>query len=1165
MVHLSETNRPLGEVLASLSRQTGMKFVPVGEAGERTVTVQLERAPLPEALRQLRVLARCAFVRFAGGYFAVPLFSPEELQQRLAKTPHPERLAGILSLEQRTGWGWQRVTVTVHFQAPDRLLADSPFETLWTEGERMWRWDKRRDVVVEGATPLLDWTESLLGVAAVPAFGHGWRKLSPWLPTEMSATLLKGRPVWVLTLTRQGQLPFRPTFTFLRVTLANTMYAPYLEPAPVAWQVRCFVDCETQSVVRREVYDPQGRPLQVVSAEPLTDKPLPLIAHRFEVLDAGLTVVGRGEWRPEGMGTERDEGRGTRDGTERDEGQRMAGKGTGDRGLGADDFSPPNLPAEVLRSDAPIARQLAQAEQVWLHRDDGATALQLVRQAVTQTDHPAALVAAASLLARLNRPEEAWQCLQKMREHLWRFAEATTLAVQLAGALGRWGELRAWLQEQAERPSLATWMALASLAEVEAWQQEKWSDEPMGWYARVLRHMATTLSANGKERTILAAPEERAMAWTAAQRLFTWAWAMGRTEQVMALGRELLGTPAEPIGRALLAWGAMEREDDETACEHLRQLRERFADWTALRLAMAELAESYGLTSEAESEYRRLLSEVPMTPEGLRVREHWLRRLVETDQAEEAVRFFLDSLSAFRDDWAKSQWAETFREIATTALRHNRIANLAEAWWQRKTAHPERAWLCDLMARFCESEDNLEGALEWLHQATLTYPRMPIFAARWCQEVLRLHLRARRGGMDEKTAEKWRQLAGKRVAWMDERLRAWRRQFTDQPFFSWLFVFAPNLLSAYANNPAVTRQLAREFLRRAKEMAPPSEAERRLLEALMLLNYPANWLDQPAQIRLALLRLEQVEGAQWHGLRMLARQLFATFNGVQPDLRVFLPFLDRAMDSCWDETERIAIAQSALQTLIARQQWREAIFRLHRWLQLSGSDLYRRSLLLGWRNALTPLAADEQGREVLSQVMGLMPDDAFGWVLRAETWEVVGGTDKAKQAYEQALQRLGEKENAHWLWQLYGEAALRWGNTELAEQALKRAMGQAPVWERVMLWLQARTQGERLPDEGRIRRLIAHFGWRWQLLSLLAGAVNNPRDAFRWVHWAERLATMDATASRLQKFLLRVNLARLAGQTGRRKLAQFWLERLRQPEAPEEIQTAADEVAKQLP
>ncbi len=1131
-VHLSATNRPLREVLASLSRQTGMKFVPVGEAGERTVTVQLERAPLPEALRQLRALARCAFLRFSEGYFVVPLFAPEELRQRLAKAPHPERLAGILSLEQRTGWGWQRVTVTVHFQAPDRLLADSPFETLWTEGERMWRWDKRRNVVVEGATPLLDWTESLFGVAAVPSFGHGWTKLSLWLPTEVSAALLKGRPVWVLTLTRQGQVPFRPTFTFLRVTLANTMYAPYLEPAPVAWQVRCFVDCETQSVVRREVYDPQGRPLQVVSAEPLTDKPLPLITHRFEVLDAGLTVVGRGEWRPEGM---------------------------------ASSVSPPNLPAEVLRSDSPVVRQLAQAEQVWLHRDDGAMALQLVRQAVTQTDHPAALVAAASLLARLNRPEEAWQCLQKMRGHLWQFAEATTLAVQLAEGLERWAELRAWLQEQAERPSLAIWMALASLAEVEAWQQEKWSDEPMGWYARLLRHIATTPSADGKERTILAAPEERATAWTAAQRLFTWAWAMGRTEQVMALGRELLGTPAEPFGRALLAWGAMEREEDETAREHLRQLRERFADWTALRLAMAELAESYGLTSEAESEYRRLLSEVPMTPEGMRAREHWLRRLVETDRAEEAVRFFLDSLSAFRDDWAKSQWAETFREIATTALRHNRIANLAEAWWQQKVAHPERAWLCDLMARFCESEGDWDGALEWLHQATLTYPRMPIFAVRWCQGVLQLHREARRSGEDEKTAEKRRQLAWKRVAWMDERLRAWRPQFADQPFFAWLFVFSPNLLSAYADNPAVTRQLAREFLRRAKEMTPPSEAERRLLDALTLLNYPANWLDQPTQIRLALLRLEQVEGAQWHGLRMLARLLFATFNGVQPDLRVFLPFLDRAMDSCWDETERIAIAQSALQALTARQQWREAIFRLHRWLQLFGSDLYRRSLLLGWRNALVPLAADEKGREIVSQVTTLMPDDAFGWVLRAETWEVVGGTDKAKQAYEQALQRLGEKENAHWLWQLYGEAALRWGNTELAEQALKRAMGQAPVWERAMLWLQAHTQGERLPDEGQIRRLIAHFGWRWQLLSLLAGAVNNPRDAFRWVHLAERLATMDAAASRLQKFLLRVNLARLAGQTGRRDLAQFWLERLRQPEAPEEIRTAADEVAKQLP
>ena len=141
---------------------------------------------------------------------------------------------------------------------------------------------------------------------------------------------------------------------------------------------------------------------------------------------------------------------------------------------------------------------------------------------------------------------------------------------------------------------------------------------------------------------------------------------------------------------------------------------------------------------------------------------------------------------------------------------------------------------------------------------------------------------------------------------------------------------------------------------------------------------------------------------------------------------------------------------------------------------------------------------------MLAQVTALMPDDAFGWVLRAETWEVAGGTDKAKQAYEQALQRLGEKENAHWLWQLYGEAALRWGNTELAEQALKRAMGQAPVWERAMLWLQAHTQGERLPDEGRIRRLIAHFGWRWQLLSLLAGAVNNPGEAFHRVHVAER-------------------------------------------------------------
>jgi tetratricopeptide (TPR) repeat protein len=361
-------------------------------------------------------------------------------------------------------------------------------------------------------------------------------------------------------------------------------------------------------------------------------------------------------------------------------------------------------------------------------------------------------------------------------------------------------------------------------------------------------------------------------------------------------------------------------------------------------------------------------------------------------------------------------------------------------------------------------------------------------------------------------------------------------------------------------------------LRRAKEMAPPSEAERRLLETLRLLNHPANWLDQPSEIRNALLRLEQVDGGEWHGLRVLARQLFATFNGIQPDWRLFLPFLDRAMENCWNETERLALAQSALPALIARQQWQEAITRLHQWLQLPGSDLYRRSLLLGWRNAITPLAADEKGREMLSQMMGLMPDDAFGWMLRAETWEVMGGTDKARQAYEQALQRSPHHSRlatryslADDLWQLYGEAALRWGNTELAERALKRAMGRAPDWERAMLWLQARAQREQLPDVAVLQRFLAHFGWRWQLLTLLAELVPCPASRVPLLRLAERLATMDAMASRWQKFSLRVNLARWAGQTGQRELAQFWLERLRQPEAPEEIRSAADEVAKQLP
>lgn len=1127
-VSFSVTDRPLREVLTALSQQTGYTFVPIGDAGDRTVSAQWDKVPLPEALRRLRALVRCAFLRSQRTYFVVPLLDADALRQRLAQAPSPNTLAATVVFAERTGWGWRPVTAHLQFQAPDRFTLELPQARIWSEAERVMAWDKQRGVVTEAASPLRDWTNAMLGVVAVPNFGHGWTHLSDWQPTEVTATVLKNRPVWVLELTRKGTPPPQITFSLLRVTLSNTLYAPYIEPAPVAWRVRCFVDCQTLNAVRREVYDPNGRPLLVVAAELASpNRPLWAIPHRFEVLDAGLTPVGRGEWQPAESGA-------------------------------AEPATP--LPADVLRPEHPIARRLQQAEQVWLSRDDAATALRLLGEAVADTQHPAAMASAAALYARLNRPDAAWRCLQKMQAHLWRFPEAVALALQLADALRRWSELQAWLQAQSDRPSPAVWMALAQLATLQAWQQwsagREVSDEraeaPTVWWERVLRHVA----AHPDD------PGDRATAWTAAQRLFVWAWATDQLAKATDIAQGLLNTPAAPLGHALLAWAAMERNDADTARRHLRAVQEQFADWTALRLDLAELAETYGLTDEADSEYRRLATETAMTPEGWRSREHWLRRLVENDRAEEAVRLFLDSVALVRTDWAKSQWAETFRETATTALRHNRVAGTAQKWWEHKVAHPDAVWLYDLMARFSESEAQWDEALNWLHRATTAFLRQPIFAARWCQVVLRLHEVAQRGAPDPNAAKRLRQLALKRLAWMDERLRSWHRQFAGQPFFAWLFIFTPNLLAAYEENPAGIRRQVREFLRRAKEVMPASApAERQLLETLTLLNNPANWLDRPSDIRRALLQLQQVTGAQWHGLRNLARQLFAAFNGVQPDLNLFLPFLDEAIDGCWDDVERIAVAQNALQALVQRQLWREALSRLHRWLQLPGSDLYRRSLMLGWRSVIAPLVTEEKGQMAVMQQLTLLPDDAAGWVLRAEAFEVMGGTDKAKAAYERAV----AQSDADWVWQLYGEAALRWNDVPTAQQALAKALRAAPSAERALFWLQVRTQGDQQVDATTLQRMVACFGWHWRLLAALAGVVNDPAEAFRWGQVAERLATMDAGASREQKFWLRVHLARLAGQAGHRALAQFWLERLRHPEAPESIRTAADEVARQLP
>lgn len=1145
-ITLSVQNRPLKEVLAELQRQAGYSFVPVGDAGERTVTLMLDKASLFEAVRRLRQQTGYSFLLSGKTYFVVPSLTANELWKRLTSSApsSPSRFGGTLSLTERTPWGWQKTTTYIRFQSPDRFVAEMPTALFWSDGQRTWLWDKQQSVMIEQPSPLWDWAGASLGVSAVPAFGHGWTNLEDWQPTDTAVSLVAGRPTWVLELTRKGKPPTQVTFLFTRVSLPGTIYAPYHEPQPIAWRVRCYLDCETLTVIRREVYDPRGLSVRVVTATALERQGNLIVPRRFEVLDAGLTVVAKGDWSP----------------------QELTG-----------DFAAPTPPADVLTSETPVGRLLTQARRSWLDRDDAATAIRLLEQALQQTDHPAALLDAATLYAQMNRPEKAWACLEKMSEKIWQFPDAVSLAMTLADTLRAWTSLEEWLRKQADRPSPAVWMALAQLSALRAWQQDKESSEPLEWYGRILKHL-TQKSADSQSLI----PGSLPLAWDAAQRLFEAAWRFGRLKEVKAIAQSLLTKPTEPIGIALLAWLAMEEDDEAQARQKLRQLRERYPDWTALRLTMAELAEAYGLSDEAEEEYRAMVNEMPMLPEGNRARTHLLRRLVETDRAEDAVRFFLDSFASFRSDWTKDGWVSEFREVATSSLRHNRIANLADWWWKKRIAHPYAMWLFDLMAHFADSEGKPDEALNILHQATIAYPKSGFYAARWCQGVIRLHdiaMRLRSQTKETFSPEEisWLKEAPKQLAMMDKRLLMWQAQFSAQPFFGLLFIFTPNLQSAYEENPAVLRRLAREAVLRAHEWRkrqPMSAPEGLLVNALALLNHAGNWLDRPDEVRTALLQLEQVDGEQWHGLRHLARQLFIAFNGFQPNLSQLLPLIDRGMAGCRDDTERIVIAQNAVQVLVQRGQWDEALSRLHTWLSLPGSDLYRRSLLLGWRVILTPLLSDEKMRPIVQERLKTLPDDAVGWVLQAEAFEAMGGTDKAKETYQKALSHLKaplgsagaslSQVYADWLWQLYGEAALRWGDLATAEKALMEAVRQAPTWERALMWLQTRSQQEKPPDAETIRRWLVHFGWRWQLLTALS-AQSEPPAAFRLLRLSERLATVDPTVAREQLFALRLNLARTAIAVGQTQLARFWLDLLRQPEAPEDFQTVAGELLQQLP
>ncbi len=901
-VTLSVDKRPLTEVVEALAQQTGFQFVLVEGSGERTVTLTAQDASLADVLRRLRSLTGCAFIHSQRTYFVVPLLSTSELMKRLREqSPRlPARWAATVTLHERTSWGKRTTQWQVQFEAPDRFTAHSPDLTVWSEGTRVWAWDHTRQVVTERPSPLWDWSEVWLGVHAVPAFGHGWDKLGDWQPVRVEVAALLNRPCWVLELRRKGSPPTQATYTYTRITLANTVFVPYHEPEPVPWRVRCFLDCQTLTLLRREVFDPRGFLLRIVDTEAVAQRNGQLIPARFEVLDGGMSMVSQGEWQ-------------LKEST-------------------AEEVVAPSPPPTVLHPNDFAQQALEQAERLWRERDDADSADRLLQQVLTKSNHPYALLRAAVLYAQMNRYEKAWTCLQRLGENIAQLPEAIALAMEVATLLQRQPDLEKWLLKTLEGVSpdapqkddalrgvpssergntkAPVWLALGHLAAWRNWRQNRETDEPLQRYLRTLQRLS--------ERAALE-PEELPLAWEAAQRCFIFAWRHGRLGELERHAIQWSETPLAPVAAALRAWIAMERGDESAAKAALTVARERCADHPALQLTIAELAEAYGFSDFADALYRQLATLLPLQPEGMRAREHWLRRLMEKGQVEEALRFFLNSLSFYRTDWAKCGWAAEARATATLSLRHSQFANLAEAWRQERFLHPYGLWLYDLMAHFAESEGNPKEALNLLQQAVEKVPRQPFWAARWCQQALQEHEKWLSGMLDEFAAKEQQALARQAVARMDELVSKWRRVFSEQQFFARLFAFIPSLRAVYEENPAILRQLVREQQKRMDEWRKTvgsNAPDRLLMDALMLLNNAGNWLERPGEVRTALLRAEQLTGADLHPARHLARLLFIAFNGVQPDFKQLLPLIDRAMDGSADDTERIAVAQNALQVLV---------------------------------------------------------------------------------------------------------------------------------------------------------------------------------------------------------------------------------------------------------
>lgn len=594
----------------------------------------------------------------------------------------------------------------------------------------------------------------------------------------------------------------------------------------------------------------------------------------------------------------------------------------------------------------------------------------------------------------------------------------------------------------------------------------------------------------------------------------------------------------EPIRRTLLIWCALDEGNGAEAREQWRSLSERCPDALAVRLFVAELAEAYGLEREADAEYRFLSEALPLSEEGKRAQWHRLRRLIEEGKGDDAVHYFLEALSSLRGEQTRSAFAGEFRNLATLSLRHNLIAQTADAFLRSRRYHPNSLWLTDLMAQFSVSEGQRKEALDIL-DVPLT-EKNPFWAMRWSQEAL----------------------AVGELSLLDKRLASWRQRFKAQPFFSLLFAQMPILRLSQESHPAVLRQLVRDAALRVQELKKTgtlSSLEEAIIEGLTLLNNPANWLDKPSEVKGRLERLVHWAGDDALLVRNIARQALVAFHGFHLELPRFLALVDSGLKACHDETSQIVLAQNALQVLVQRGQWDSLWSRIADWLSGPRSDLFRRSLLTAWRVVVTPFSANDKVREGFLKILDSLPDEIPFLVLKAEAYEALGASDTARRIYEDAAR----KKPPDWFWTVYGEALLRAKRYEGAESAFLKALERAPDLERAVFWIQAVLGQEKRPDPSLVRRLIAHLGWQWVLLTAMAPSERLER-AFTILRIAERFATFDPTIDPRRLFGLRLQAAEAALRAGAIDYAQKWVTLFLQLEAPPEFQQQALELSRKI-